>query len=131
MVLNNPDPDAAAFTVSVDASNTKTGISVYERAETILCLINPQSMPEDFKKPGHVFPLKARKGGVLERAGHTEAIVDLTKLAGLYPAGVICEILNDDGTTAKIPDLQLFAKFHNLKMVSIEDLIQYRIKYKK
>ncbi|MEA1939728.1 MAG: 3,4-dihydroxy-2-butanone-4-phosphate synthase, partial [Candidatus Caldatribacteriota bacterium] len=103
MVLHNPDPDAAAFTVSVDAKTTTTGISVYDRADTILSLIDPQSKPDDFKKPGHVFPLKTRKGGVLERAGHTEAVVDLAKLAGLCPAGVICEILNKDGSTAKVP----------------------------
>lgn len=130
MVPHNPDPDAAAFTVSVDAKITKTGISVYDRAKTILTLINLQSKPDDFKKPGHIFPLKTRKGGVLERAGHTEAVVDLAKLSGLYPAGVICEILNEDGTTAKIPELKNFIKIHNLKMVTIEDLIQYRIEYK-
>lgn len=130
MVPHNPDPDAAAFTVSVDAKITKTGISVYDRAKTILALINSQSKPDDFKKPGHIFPLRTRKGGVLERAGHTEAVVDLVKLAGLYPAGVICEILNEDGTTAKIPELKNFIKIHNLKMITIEDLIQYRIEYK-
>ena len=130
MVPHNPDPDAAAFTVSVDAKETKTGISVYERSDTILTLINSQSKPDDLKKPGHIFPLKARKGGVLERAGHTEAVVDLAKLAGLYPAGVICEILNEDGTTAKIPELKNFIKIHNLKIVAIKDLIQYRIDYK-
>ena len=130
MVPHNPDPDAAAFTVSVDAKITKTGISVYDRAKTILALINSQSKPDDFKKPGHIFPLRTRKGGVLERAGHTEAVVDLAKLAGLYPAGVICEILNEDGTTAKIPELKNFIKIHNLKMITIEDLIQYRIECK-
>lgn len=130
MVPHNPDPDAAAFTVSVDAKITKTGISVYDRAKTILALINSQSKPDDFKKPGHIFPLRTRKGGVLERAGHTEAVVDLAKLAGLYPAGVICEILNEDGTTAKILELKDFIKIHNLKMITIEDLIQYRIEYK-
>ena len=126
MVPHNPDPDAAAFTVSVDAKETKTGISVYERSDTILTLINSQSKPDDLKKPGHIFPLKARKGGVLERAGHTEAVVDLAKLARLYPAGVICEILNEDGATAKIPELKNFIRIHNLKMVTIEDLIEYR-----
>jgi 3,4-dihydroxy 2-butanone 4-phosphate synthase/GTP cyclohydrolase II len=130
MVPHNPDPDAAAFTVSVDAKETKTGISVYERSDTILTLINPQSKPDDLKKPGHIFPLKAREGGVLERPGHTEAIVDLAKLAGLNPAGVICEILNQDGSTAKVPDLKKFIKIHNLKMIAIEDLIEYRKKYK-
>jgi 3,4-dihydroxy 2-butanone 4-phosphate synthase/GTP cyclohydrolase II len=126
MVPHDPDPDAAAFTVSVDAKITKTGISVYDRAKTILTIIDSQSKPDDFKKPGHIFPLKTRKGGVLERAGHTEAIVDLAKLARLYPAGVICEILNEDGTTAKIPELKNFIKIHNLKMITIEDLIEYR-----
>ena len=126
MVPHDPDPDAAAFTVSVDAKITKTGISVYDRAKTILALIDSQSKPDDFKKPGHIFPLKTRKGGVLERAGHTEAVVDLVKSAGLYPAGVICEILNEDGTTAKIPELKNFIKIHNLKMITIEDLIEYR-----
>lgn len=130
MVPHNPDPDAAAFTVSVDAKITKTGISVYDRAKTILTLIDPLSKPDDFKKPGHNFPLKTKRGGVLERAGHTEAIVDLAKLAGLYPAGVICEILNEDGTTAKIPELKKFIKIHNLKMITIKYLIQYRIEYK-
>ena len=130
MVQNNPDPDAAAFTVSVDAKTTTTGISVYDRSDTILNLIDPESKPDDFKKPGHVFPLKARKGGVMERAGHTEAIVDLVKLAGLYPAGVICEILNEDGSTAKMPDLLSFIKIHNFRMISIEDLIEYRKKIK-
>jgi 3,4-dihydroxy 2-butanone 4-phosphate synthase/GTP cyclohydrolase II len=130
IVPHNPDPDAAAFTVSVDAKETKTGISVYERSDTILTLINPQSKPDDLKKPGHIFPLKAREGGVLERPGHTEAIVDLAKLAGLNPAGVICEILNQDGSTAKVPDLKKFIKIHNLKMIAIEDLIEYRKKYK-
>ena len=130
MVPHNPDPDAAAFTVSVDAKITKTGISVYDRAKTILTLIDSQSKPDDFKKPGYIFPLRTRRGGVLERAGHTEAVVDLVKLAGLYPAGVICEILNEDGTTSKIPELKDFIKIHNLKMVTIEDLIQYQIEYK-
>ncbi len=126
MVLRNPDPDAAAFTVSVDAKTTSTGISVHDRTDTILRLICHDSKPDDFKKPGHVFPLKARNGGVLERAGHTEATVDLAKLAGLCPAGVLCEILNDDGSTAKIPDLLSFIKIHNLKMISIDELIAYR-----
>jgi len=130
MVSRNPNPEAAAFTVSVDAKETKTGISVYERSDTILTLINPQSKPDDLKKPGHIFPLKARKGGVLERPGHTEAIVDLAKLAGLNPAGVICEILNEDGSTAKVPDLKKFIKIHKLRMIAIEDLIEYRKKYK-
>ena len=126
MVLRNPDPDAAAFTVSVDAKTTTTGISVHDRVDTILNLINQESKPDDFKKPGHVFPLKARKGGVLERAGHTEAAVDLARLAGLYPAGVICEILNEDGSTAKVPDLLSFIKIHHLRMITIEELIAFR-----
>jgi len=126
MVSHDPDPDAAAFTVSVDAKITRTGISVYDRAKTILTLIDSQSKQNDFKKPGHIFPLNTRRGGVLERAGHTEAVVDLAKLAGLYPAGVICEILNEDGATAKMPELKNFIRIHNLKIVTIEDLIEYR-----
>ena len=131
MVLRNPDPSAAAFTVSVDAKSTSTGISVYERTDTILQLISKESKPDDFKKPGHVFPLKTRTDGVLERPGHTEAIVDLAILAGLYPAGVLCEILNEDGSTAKLPDLLLFAKNHSLKLIFIDELIAYRKNLKK
>jgi 3,4-dihydroxy 2-butanone 4-phosphate synthase/GTP cyclohydrolase II len=121
------DPFATAWMISVDAAHgTTTGISAFDRSHTIGVLINPQSKPEDLVRPGHIFPLKARNGGVLVRAGHTEASVDLMKLAELYPAGVICEIMNDDGSMARLPQLQTFAKKHNLKICSVADLIEYR-----
>ncbi|GAV23715.1 bifunctional 3,4-dihydroxy-2-butanone-4-phosphate synthase/GTP cyclohydrolase II [Carboxydothermus pertinax] len=126
MVSRNTDPHHTAFTVSVDAVDTHTGISAAERAKTILKLIDPASRPEDFRRPGHIFPLRAREGGVLRRAGHTEAAVDLAKLAGLYPAGVICEIMRDDGQMARVPDLLEFAKKHSLKIITVASLIQYR-----
>lgn len=113
--------------ISVDAAyGITTGISAYDRAHTIEVLINLQTKPEDLIRPGHVFPLKALKGGVLVRAGHTEAAIDLMKLSGLYPAGVICEIMNDDGTMARLPQLREFSKQYNLKICSIADLIEYR-----
>ncbi|MCG8431870.1 MAG: bifunctional 3,4-dihydroxy-2-butanone-4-phosphate synthase/GTP cyclohydrolase II [Candidatus Omnitrophica bacterium] len=122
-----PDPYATAWMVSVDAaSGISTGISAYDRARTIAVLINPQSHPDDLIRPGHVFPLRARDGGVLVRAGHTEASVDLMKLAGIYPAGVICEIMNEDGTMARMPGLLDFARRHHLKICSITGLIEYR-----
>lgn len=121
------DPFSTAWMISVDAaSGITTGISAYDRARTINILINPQSVPEDLVRPGHMFPLRARKGGVLVRAGHTEATIDLMKLAGLYPAGVICEIMNEDGTMARLPNLIEFARKHQLKICSIADLIEYR-----
>lgn len=126
MVSNNTDPKETAFTVSVDAVNTTTGISAGERALTIRKLIDVASSPLDFTKPGHIFPLEARKGGVLKRAGHTEAAVDLAKLAGLYPAGVICEIMNEDGSMARVPELMEYVKKHQLKIITIADLIAYR-----
>lgn len=126
MVSNNTDPKETAFTVSVDAVTTTTGISAGERAETILKLVDKDSTKKTFTRPGHIFPLIAKDGGVLKRAGHTEASVDLAKLAGLYPAGVICEIMNDDGTMARVPQLMDFVKEHNLKIISIADLIEYR-----
>jgi len=126
MVQNNTDPRGTAFTVSVDAINSTTGISAYERANTIQVLVNPDSKPHDLHKPGHVFPLQAKEGGVLVRTGHTEGSVDLAHLAGLKPAGVLCEIMKDDGTMARIPDLIEFKKKHNLKLVTIKDLILYR-----
>jgi 3,4-dihydroxy 2-butanone 4-phosphate synthase/GTP cyclohydrolase II len=126
MVKNNTDPHCTAFTVSVDASCSTTGISAYERAHTIQVLVNPNSKPHDLRKPGHIFPLQARDGGVLVRTGHTEGSVDLARLAGLTPAGVLCEIMKDDGNMARIPDLIEYKKKHNLKMVTIKDLIQYR-----
>jgi len=121
------DPFSTAWMISVDAARgITTGISAYDRARTIEVLINPNSKPEDLVRPGHIFPLKALKGGVLVRAGHTEATVDLMKLAGLYPAGVICEIMNEDGTMARLPQLLAFAKKHRLKICSIAGLIEYR-----
>ena len=128
MVPGN-DPFKTAFTVSVDAKkNTTTGISAFDRANTIAALIDPQSARSDFVVPGHVFPLIATPGGVLRRAGHTEAAVDLATLAGLYPAGVICEIMNDDGSMARVPELDKFRKQHSLKWCSIADIIAYRRK---
>ncbi|MGI6037897.1 MAG: bifunctional 3,4-dihydroxy-2-butanone-4-phosphate synthase/GTP cyclohydrolase II [Limnochordia bacterium] len=127
MVADNKDPMGTAFTVSVDAQTVTTGISAHERAETIRLLIDPQTKPEDLRKPGHIFPLKAKEGGCLKRSGHTEAAVDLARLAGLTPAGVICEIMKDDGTMARLPDLLEFAKEHNLKIISVADLIEYRL----
>ncbi|MDD2401613.1 MAG: bifunctional 3,4-dihydroxy-2-butanone-4-phosphate synthase/GTP cyclohydrolase II [Clostridia bacterium] len=126
MVSNNTDPKETAFTVSVDAVNTTTGISAGERATTILKLIDKNSTPEDFTKPGHIFPLAAKEGGVLKRAGHTEAAVDLAKLAGFSSAGVICEIMNDNGTMARVPQLMEYVKKHQLKIITIADLIAYR-----
>ena len=126
MVNHNTDSYQTAFTVSIDALETTTGISAHERALTIKKAIDIKSTKEDFKKPGHVFPLIAQQGGVLKRAGHTEASVDFARLAGLKPAGVICEIMNDDGTMARYDDLTVYAKKHNLKIVTIADLIAYR-----
>ncbi|RDV84722.1 bifunctional 3,4-dihydroxy-2-butanone-4-phosphate synthase/GTP cyclohydrolase II [Ammonifex thiophilus] len=126
MVPHNTDPHGTAFTVSVDAREVTTGISAHERAHTIKKLIDPKAGPHDFRRPGHVFPLRAKKGGVLRRAGHTEAAVDLARLAGLYPAGVICEIMKDDGAMARVPELMEFARRHNLKIITIADLISYR-----
>lgn len=126
MVENNTDNHETAFTVAIDHADTTTGISAFERALTIQKVLDANSKPEDFRRPGHVFPLVAKKGGVLERNGHTEAAVDLPKLAGLKPSGVICEIMKDDGTMARTLDLMEFAKIHNLKIITIEDLIKYR-----
>lgn len=121
------DPFSTAWMVSVDAAcGTTTGISAYDRAHTVKTLINDSAKPEDLICPGHIFPLRARKGGVLVRAGHTEAAVDLARMAGLYPAGVICEIMNEDGTMARLPQLLEFARKHKLKICSIADLIEYR-----
>ena len=121
------DPFRTAFTESVDYRHgTTTGISAFDRAKTVAGLIDPASTPGDFVRPGHLFPLAARKGGVLRRAGHTETAVDLMKLAGLAPAGVICEIMNPDGTMARLPQLAEFRKKHNLKWCSVADLIAYR-----
>ncbi len=130
MVRFNTEQYHTAFTVSVDAAKgITTGISAFDRAHTVKVLIDPLTKPEDLVKPGHIFPLESVKGGVLRRAGHTEASVDLCKLANLYPAAVICEIMNDDGTMARLPQLLEFAKKHNLRIYTIEDLIRYRLKF--
>jgi 3,4-dihydroxy 2-butanone 4-phosphate synthase/GTP cyclohydrolase II len=127
MVQDNTTKYCTAFTVSVEAKHkTSTGISAHDRAATIKAILDPSTKPEDLSRPGHMFPLRAREGGVLVRAGHTEAIVDLAKLAGLYPAGVICEIMNEDGTMARLPELEIMAEKFGFKIVSIADLIAYR-----
>jgi 3,4-dihydroxy-2-butanone 4-phosphate synthase/GTP cyclohydrolase II len=128
MAQHNSALGGTAFTVSIDVmgQGVTTGISAHDRAQTIRAAIDPESCPEDFARPGHVFPLCARAGGVLERRGQTEAAVDLASLAGLYPAGVICEIINDDGTMARVPDLIQFCKKHDLKMITVADLARYR-----
>ncbi|MBA3071647.1 MAG: bifunctional 3,4-dihydroxy-2-butanone-4-phosphate synthase/GTP cyclohydrolase II [Nitrospirae bacterium] len=129
MTDDNTSPFGTAFTVSIEAKRgVTTGISASDRATTILTAINPNTKPEDISKPGHVFPLRAKRGGVLKRAGQTEGSVDLVRLAGLYPAGVICEIMNDDGTMARVPQLTEFAKKHSMKIVTVKDLIKYRMR---
>lgn len=128
MVVDNTAPYKTAFTVSVDAvDGTTTGISAFDRATTIKKLIDPKTKPSDLGRPGHVFPIVAKKGGVLERTGHTEASLDLVRLAGLYPAGIMCEIMNEDGTMARLPQLKKFAEKYGLKIIKIEDLIKYRM----
>jgi len=131
MVKKNTENMKTAFTITVDHKSSTTGISAFERAKTIKELANPDSVSGDFTRPGHIFPLIARDGGVLKRSGHTEAAVDLARLAGLYPAGVICEIMNEDGTMARVPRLIEFSKNHGLKIITIEDLIKYRRKNEK
>src|SRR5262249_17219544 len=127
-VSENTAKYETAFTVSIEAKrNVTTGISAHDRAMTVLTAIDPQTRPADLARPGHIFPLRARKGGVMRRAGQTEAAVDLAKLAGLYPAGVICEVMNDDGTMARIPQLTKFCRRHHIRMITIADLIQYRM----
>jgi len=128
MVVNNTDVHGTAFSVSIDAIGTTTGISAAERATTILKVLDPEASSKDFNRPGHVFPLAARDGGVLNRNGHTEAAVDLARIAGLYPAGVICEIMNDDGSMARVPELMKYVEKHNLKIITIVDLIAHRRK---
>lgn len=129
MVQENTSSFGTAFTISIDArKGVSTGISAKDRAVTILEAIRPEAQPVDLVRPGHVFPIRAQKGGVLKRAGQTEGSVDLARLAGLYPAGVICEIMNEDGTMARLPDLIEFGKQHGLKLVTIKDLIEYRMK---
>ncbi|MFA5275974.1 MAG: bifunctional 3,4-dihydroxy-2-butanone-4-phosphate synthase/GTP cyclohydrolase II [Candidatus Omnitrophota bacterium] len=126
------DPFKTGWIISVDArQGITTGISAHDRARTIEVLINPDSRPEDLIRPGHIFPLRARRGGVLVRAGHTEAAIDFMTLSGLYPAGVICEIMNDDGTMARLPQLLEFSKQHNFKICSITGLIEYRRRFEK
>ncbi len=128
MSENNTSHFGTAFTVSIEAKKgVTTGISAADRAKTILTAINSKTKPDDIARPGHIFPLRAQPGGVLKRAGQTEGSVDLARLAGLYPAGVICEIMNDDGTMARVPQLMKFTQQHNLKIVTIKDLIKYRM----
>ena len=129
MVAKNTARHDTAFCVSIEAKGvTSTGISASDRAATVLAAIDPRTHPSDLARPGHMFPLKARTGGVLVRAGQTEAAVDLARIAGLYPAGVICEIMNDDGTMARVPELTSFARRHKLLMITVADLIQYRLR---
>ena len=132
MTTQNTESMNTAFTVSVDARrNTTTGISAFDRAVTVQTLIDPATRRSDLVMPGHLFPLQAKEGGVLRRTGHTEACVDLARLAGLYPAGVICEIMNEDGSMARLPELEAFSERHGLKMLTIESLIKYRTKREK
>ncbi len=134
MVTNNTDSNQTAFTVSIDASpavGVTTGISAEDRARTIQVAIHPNTQPSDLRRPGHIFPIRAREGGVLKRAGHTEAAVDLARLAGLYPAGVICEIQNPDGSMARLPQLMEYARLYQLKIISIADLISYRLQHER
>jgi len=129
MVNDNTSLHETAFTVSVEArGRTTTGISAHDRAATIQALLDPHAKPSDFLRPGHTFPLRAREGGVLVRAAHTETAVDLARLAGFYPAGVICEIMNDDGTMSRLPQLEVFAELHGLKIITVKDLIAYRMR---
>ena len=132
MVRDNTSKHETAFTVSIEAKHeVTTGISAYDRAATIKAVLDPETKPEDIARPGHTFPLRAREGGVMVRAGHTEAAVDLARLAGLYPAGVICEVMNEDGTMARLPELEVMAEQHGLKIVSVADLISYRRRHEK
>ena len=132
MVENNTSQYKTAFTVSIEAkSGVTTGISAHDRARTIQVAIDDKSTADDISRPGHIFPAMARKGGVLVRVGHTEASVDLARLAGLKPAGVICEIMNEDGTMARLPELEVFAEKHGLKIVTIADLIEYKMRNEK
>jgi 3,4-dihydroxy 2-butanone 4-phosphate synthase/GTP cyclohydrolase II len=132
MVGENTSKFATAFSVSVDAKHgTTTGISAADRAQTVKTVIDPKTKPEDLVRPGHIFPLRAREGGVLVRAGQTEAIVDLAKLAGLYPAGVICEVMNEDGSMARLPQLEVMADKFGIKIITVADLIAYRRRHEK
>lgn len=129
MVTDNTSSYGTAFCVSIEAkTGVSTGISAADRARTVLAAVDPKTKPSDLVRPGHMFPLRARPGGVLQRAGQTEAAVDLARIAGLYPAGVICEVMNDDGTMARVPDLERFAKQHDIKLITVADLIRYRLR---
>ena len=129
MTETNTSSFGTAFTVSIEAKKgVTTGISAHDRAVTIKTAIDPKTKPDDLARPGHVFPLRARPGGVLQRAGQTEGSVDLARIAGLYPAGVICEVMSEDGTMARVPELSVFAKKHGLKLVTVKDLINYRMR---
>ena len=132
MAAKNESPFQTAFTVSIEArEGITTGISAHDRAHTVQVAIDPSTRPRDLVQPGHIFPLKAKEGGVLERTGQTEAAVDLARLAGLNPSGVICEVMNDDGTMARVPDLELYCAKHELKMITVADLIAYRRQHDK
>src|SRR5687768_5769673 len=132
MAAKNESPFKTAFTITVEArEGITTGISAHDRAHTIQVAIDPRTRPEDLVQPGHIFPLKAKRGGVLERTGQTEAAVDLARLAGLNPSGVICEVMNDDGTMARVPDLERYCAKHGLKMITVADLIAYRRRHDK
>lgn len=128
MVAHNTNTQGTAFTVSIEAAHgCTTGVSAHDRVTTIKAAANPNGKPEDLLRPGHVYPLRARQGGVLERRGHTEATVDLMRLAGLNPAGVLCELMNEDGTMAKLPQVCDFADLHGLTVLSVEDIAEYRL----
>ncbi len=126
MVEKNTDNHCTGFTVSVDGPKSTTGISAFERAETVHAIMSPETKAGDLKRPGHIFPLIAQEGGVLKRTGHTEAAVDLARLAGLYPAGVICEVMNEDGTMARVDSLLEKAEKHGLKIITVAAIIEYR-----
>ncbi len=129
MVQQNTDYHGTAFTVSIDHVDTTTGISAYERSLTAMAITKPEAGSEHFRRPGHMFPLIANPGGVLARPGHTEAAIDLARLSGAYPAGVICEIMNEDGTMARLDQLRTLARKHDLKLISIQELIHYLQKH--
>jgi len=132
MVTNNTSHYSTAFTVSIEAKDkVTTGISAFDRAQTIRTVLDPNTKPSDIARPGHIFPIRAKEGGVLVRAGHSEAIVDLARLAGLYPAGVICEVMDEDGTMARLPQLETIALKFDLKIITIVDLIAYRLRHEK
>ncbi|NAW57952.1 MULTISPECIES: 3,4-dihydroxy-2-butanone-4-phosphate synthase [unclassified Vibrio] len=130
MVENNNSANQTAFTVSIEAKvGVTTGVSAQDRVTTIKTAANPEAKPDDLARPGHVFPLRARAGGVMTRRGHTEGTVDLMQMAGLQPAGVLCEVTNPDGTMAKVPEIVAFGKRHNMPVLTIEDMVQYRLQH--